>query len=119
MLLQSIHPPAMTLDADRRAHGQDDARVSEVTLSMPSRKEAGGALLIVIYEVPLLTEFPFHVMKRVELVQQEDKPLHVKVDRSCLFALDQWNEFFVGSAQDPDVTCPCCGKKQHQIRDQK
>ena len=78
---------------------------------MPSRKEAGGALLIVRYEVPLLTEFPFHVMKKVELVQQEDKPLHVKVDRSCLFALDQWNEVFVGSAQDPDVTCPCCGKK--------
>lgn len=73
--------------------------------------------------VPLVPASTPKVMKTVEVVQQEHTPLTVKVDKSCLFAFDEWKfegmpgGMRVGSRQDLDTICPCCGKSQRQIDD--
>ena len=71
-----------------------------------------GKLPIFRTQVPLdLPSSQKKVMKQVEMVQQPKHTLVVKVDRSCLFAADQWktplHQFLIGSPQKANATCPC------------
>ena len=88
------------------AHMQSMSPAGVVTFRVPSREEV-GALPIIRAQVPLSLPHN-HIFKQLEIVQQPKSTLLVAVDRSCVFAPDQWNQFLICSPQTLGVACPCC-----------
>ena len=112
--------PAGVFSSDRiklvPARDRFGGRYFQVAVS--ARENPEHPLKIFDLQVPLFNDSTQEVQKTVEIIQQERRPLVVTIDRSCLFAFDYWNGMPVGSPQDLDATCPCCGKTQRRIDDE-